>query len=71
MLRRTMKAASRALVLVLLFVCSTTLAGCTSGTLEGTSQDTTTEEQKLLPEWEVGDQWLYTCLLYTSDAADE
>ena len=55
-----MKAASRALVLVLLFVCSTTLAGCTSGTLEGTSQDTTTEEQKLLPEWEVGDQWLYT-----------
>ena len=60
MLRRTMKAASHALVLVLLFVCSTTLAGCTSGTLEGTSQDTTTEEQKLLPEWEVGDQWLYT-----------
>ena len=60
MLRRTMKAASRALVLVLLFVCSTTLAGCTSGTLEGTSQDTTTEEQKLLPEWEIGDQWLYT-----------
>ena len=51
MLRRTMKAASRALVLVLLFVCSTTLAGCTSGTLEGTSQDTTTDEQKLLTEW--------------------
>ena len=60
MVGQTMKGWTRALTLVLLFVCSTTLAGCTSGTLEGTSQDTTTEEQKLLPEWEVGDQWLYT-----------
>lgn len=60
MVGHTMKGWTRALTLVLLFVCSTTLAGCTSGTLEGTSQDTTTEEQKLLPEWEVGDQWLYT-----------
>ena len=56
-----MKAASRALVLVLLFVCSTTLAGCT-GSLEGSDAagDTTTEAQKMLPEWELGDQWLYT-----------
>ena len=60
MVGRSMKGRPRALALVLLFVCSTTLAGCTNWTLEGTSQDTTTEEQKLLPEWEVGDQWLYT-----------
>ena len=55
-----MKGWTRALALVLLFVCSTTLAGCTDGSLGATSQDTTTEAQKLLPEWEVGDEWLYT-----------
>ena len=55
-----MKGRTRALALVLLFVCSTTLAGCTDGATEGSSADTTTEEQKLLPEWQVGDQWLYT-----------
>ena len=60
MVGRTMKGRTRALALVLLFVCSTTLAGCTGGATEGSSPDTTTEAQKLLPEWEVGDQWLYT-----------
>ena len=55
-----MKGRTRALALVLLFVSSTTLAGCTGGATEGSSPDTTTEAQKLLPEWEVGDQWLYT-----------
>ena len=60
MVGRTMKGRTRALALVLLFVSSTTLAGCTGGATEGSSPDTTTEAQKLLPEWEVGDQWLYT-----------
>ena len=60
MVGRTMKGRTCALALVLLFVCSTTLAGCTGGAIEGPSSDTTTEAQKLLPEWEVGDQWLYT-----------
>jgi predicted small secreted protein len=55
-----MKGSIRALVLVALFVCSTTLAGCTDGTMAGSSEDTTTEAQKALPEWELGDQWLYT-----------
>ena len=34
-----------------------------SGCLEGPrvqSNDSTTEDQLLLPEWEVGDYWLYT-----------
>ncbi|MDA8551277.1 hypothetical protein N9K65_04685 [Candidatus Poseidoniales archaeon] len=55
-----MRGSIRALVLVMLFVCSTTLAGCTDGTMAGSSEDSTTEAQKALPEWELGDQWLYT-----------
>ena len=55
-----MKGPTRAFILATLFVCSTTLAGCTDGAMGGSSEDTTTEAQKMLPEWEVGDQWLYT-----------
>jgi predicted small secreted protein len=60
----TMKGPTRALILVTLFVCSTTLAGCTGSTMVSSSEDTTTEEQKMLPEWEVGDQWLYTFITF-------
>ena len=28
--------------------------------MESNDSDSTTVEQTLLPEWEVGDQWLYT-----------
>jgi hypothetical protein len=45
--------------MLLLLLCTSVLAGCTSGT-SASENDTTTEEQKLLPEWKVGDQWLYT-----------
>lgn len=47
-------------VMLMLLLCTSVLAGCTSGTTMSSSEDSTTEEQKLLPQWEVGDQWLYT-----------
>ncbi len=47
-------------VMLLLLLCMSALAGCTSGSTMSSTEDTTTEEQKMLPEWEIGDQWLYT-----------
>ena len=47
-------------VMLLLLLCTSVLAGCTTGSLASSESDSTTEEQKLLPEWEVGNQWLYT-----------
>jgi len=41
-------------------MCTSVLAGCTTGSLAENESDSTTEEQKLLPVWEIGDQWLYT-----------
>jgi len=50
----------QASVMLLLLVCTSVLAGCTTGSLGETENDSTTEEQKMLPVWEIGDQWLYT-----------
>jgi len=49
-----------ATVMLLLLMCTSVLAGCTTGSLADNGSDSTTEEQKLLPVWEIGDQWLYT-----------
>ena len=47
-------------VMLLLLLYKSALPGCTSSSTMSSTGDTTTEEQKLLPEWEIGDQWLYT-----------
>ena len=46
--------------LVLLLLCTSVLAGCVSDSESAQEADTTTEDQKQLPVWEVGDNWLYT-----------
>jgi len=49
-----------AATMLLLLLCTSILAGCTTSSMESNDSDSTTVEQTLLPEWEVGDQWLYT-----------
>ncbi|MDP6235644.1 MAG: hypothetical protein QF364_07375 [Candidatus Poseidoniaceae archaeon] len=46
--------------LMLLLLCTSALAGCTTGSVDSTESNSTTVEQTLLPQWEIGDQWLYT-----------
>ena len=46
--------------LVLLLLCTSVLAGCVSDSESAQEADTTTDGQKQLPVWEVGDNWLYT-----------
>ena len=46
--------------LVLLLLCTSVLAGCVSDSESADEADTTTEDQKQLPVWEIGDNWLYT-----------
>ena len=46
--------------LVLLLLCTSVLAGCVSDSESAQEADTTTDDQKQLPVWEVGDNWLYT-----------
>jgi hypothetical protein len=46
--------------LVLLLLCTSVLAGCVSDSESADKGDTTTEDQKMLPVWEIGDNWLYT-----------
>ncbi len=46
--------------LVLLLLCTSVLAGCVSDSDSAEEADTTTADQKQLPVWEVGDNWLYT-----------
>ena len=46
--------------LVLLLLCTSVLAGCVSDSESAEEADTTTADQKQLPVWEVGDNWLYT-----------
>ena len=46
--------------LVLLLLCASALSGCISDSESANEADTTTEDQKMLPVWEIGDNWLYT-----------
>ena len=46
--------------LVLLLLCTSVLAGCVSDSESAQEADTTTDDQKKLPVWEIGDNWLYT-----------
>ena len=46
--------------LVLLLLCTSVLAGCVSDSESAEEADTTTADQKQLPVWEIGDNWLYT-----------
>ena len=46
--------------LVLLLLCASALSGCISDSESANESDTTTEDQKMLPVWEIGDNWLYT-----------
>ena len=46
--------------LVLLLLCTSVLAGCVSDSESADEADTTTDDQKQLPVWEIGDNWLYT-----------
>ncbi len=46
--------------LVLLLLCTSVLAGCVSDSESANEVDTTTDDQKQLPVWEIGDNWLYT-----------
>ena len=46
--------------LVLLLLCTSALSGCISDSESANEADTTTEDQKMLPVWEIGDNWLYT-----------
>lgn len=46
--------------LVLLLLCTSVLAGCVSDSDSAEEADTTTADQKQLPVWEIGDNWLYT-----------
>ena len=46
--------------LVLLLLCTSVLAGCVSDSESAQEADTTTDDQKQLPVWEIGDNWLYT-----------
>jgi hypothetical protein len=50
----------KAPLLVLLLLCTSVLAGCVSDSESAEKGDTTTEDQKMLPIWEIGDNWLYT-----------
>jgi len=50
----------KAPLLVLLLLCTSVLAGCVSDSESAQEADTTTDDQKQLPVWEVGDNWLYT-----------
>ena len=50
----------KAPLLVLLLLCTSVLAGCVSDSESAQGADTTTEDQKMLPVWEIGDNWLYT-----------
>ncbi|CAI8285655.1 MAG: Uncharacterised protein [Candidatus Poseidoniaceae archaeon] len=53
-----MQALHRSLFLVALLLCMS-LAGCTSNDASSTANNMT-EEEKQLPEWTVGQNWLYT-----------
>jgi DNA-binding transcriptional MerR regulator len=44
-----------AATMLLLLLCTSILAGCTTSSMESNDSDSTTVEQTLLPEWEVGD----------------
>ncbi len=46
--------------LALLLLCTSVLAGCVSDSESADEADTTTDDQKQLPVWEIGDNWLYT-----------
>ena len=46
--------------LVLLLLCTSVIAGCVSDSESADEADTTTDDQKQLPVWEIGDNWLYT-----------
>ena len=50
----------KAPLLVLLLLCTSVLAGCVSDSESAQEADTTTDDQKQLPVWEIGDNWLYT-----------
>ena len=44
----------------LLLLFTSVLAGCVSDSESAEEADTTTADQKQLPDWEIGDNWLYT-----------
>ena len=53
----------RAYVLSLLMM-TVSLAGCiTGGDLSSSDIGNTTEDELALPDWQIGDQWLYTFIL--------
>ena len=54
-----MHAMHRSLFLVALLLCMS-LAGCTSNDASTNSGNSMSEEEKQLPEWSVGQNWLYT-----------
>ena len=54
-----MQALHRSLFLVALLLCMS-LAGCTSNDASSDANNSMTEEEKQLPEWTVGQNWLYT-----------
>ena len=54
-----MQALHRSLLLVALLLCMS-LAGCTSNDASSSASNSMTEEEKQLPEWNVGQNWLYT-----------
>ena len=54
-----MQALHRSLFLVALLLCMS-LAGCTSNDASSSANNSMTEEEKQLPEWTVGQNWLYT-----------
>ena len=54
-----MHAMHRSLFLVALLLCMS-LAGCTTNDASSDLSNGMTEDEKLLPEWTVGQNWLYT-----------
>ncbi|MEC7168229.1 MAG: hypothetical protein VXW14_04505, partial [Candidatus Thermoplasmatota archaeon] len=54
-----MHAMQRSLFLVALLLCMS-LAGCTSNDASSGSNNSMTEAERQLPEWSVGQNWLYT-----------
>ena len=46
--------------ITLLLLCTSVLAGCLDGPTVNSGIGDTTEEELALPDWDIGDQWLYT-----------
>ncbi|MBT5285585.1 MAG: hypothetical protein HOL29_06440, partial [Euryarchaeota archaeon] len=46
--------------MTLLLLCTSVLAGCLDGPTVNSGIGDTTEEELALPDWDIGDQWLYT-----------